>query len=45
MKFSGSQNKIWIVIPTYWGDADSGIYDHPTPLDEDGTLAFLLDSL
>ena len=45
MKSFGSPTRIWIVIPTYWGDADSGIYDHPTPLDEDGTLAFLLDSL
>lgn len=45
MKFSGSQNRIWIVVPTYWGDADAGIYDHPTPLEADGTLAFLLDSL
>ncbi|MBT7782679.1 MAG: glycosyltransferase [Anaerolineae bacterium] len=45
MKLFGSPTSIWIVIPTYWGDADSGIYDHPTPLDEDGTLAFLLESL
>lgn len=43
---------VTIVIPTYWswakekgpqpGDA---IYDHPTPIDTDGTLARLLDSL
>ncbi len=45
MKSFGSPTKIWIVIPTYWGDAEAGIYDHPTPLDENGTLAFLLDSL
>jgi hypothetical protein len=48
MKSSGSPGNfppIWIVIPTYWGDADAGIYDHPTPLDEGGTLTFLLDSL
>ena len=48
MKSSGypiSSTPIWIVIPTFWGDADAGIYDHPTPLDETGTLAFLLDSL
>jgi len=45
MKSFGSPTRIWIVIPTYWGDADSGIYDHPTPLDEGGTLAFLLESL
>jgi len=43
---------IVMVIPTYWsrdsavgwqpGDA---VYDHPTPLDEDGTLARTLESL
>lgn len=36
---------IWIVIPTYWGDAADGIYDHPTPLDGTSTLPRLLDSL
>ena len=49
MKPFGSLNRmpapIWIVIPTYWGDADDGIYDHPTPLDGTSTLPFLLDSL
>jgi len=48
MKPSGSPTSpppIWIVIPTYWGDADAGIYDHPTPLDGKSTLPFLLDSL
>jgi len=45
MKSFGSPTRIWIVIPTYWGDADAGIYDHPTPLDEEGTLALLLESL
>jgi CRP-like cAMP-binding protein len=44
--------KTFIVVPTYWsretgvgwqeGDA---IYDHPTPLDQDGTLAKTLESL
>jgi len=41
-----------IVIPSYWGPADglSGgeeeiIFDHPTPLNEEGTLGWLLDSL
>ncbi len=36
---------IWIVIPTYWGLADAGVYDHPTPLDGTSSLPFLLDSL
>lgn len=36
---------IWIVIPAYWGPADLGIYDHPTPLDGESTLPRLLDSL
>jgi len=41
-----------MIIPTYWGrDSASGwqpgdaVYDHPTPLDEDGTLLQTLDSL
>ncbi|MBA7691364.1 hypothetical protein ES703_99907 [subsurface metagenome] len=40
-----------IVIPSYWGPAGglSGgeeeiIFDHPTPLNEEGTLGWLLDS-
>lgn len=36
---------LWIVVPTYWGTADTGIYDHPTPLDGKSTLPRLLDSL
>lgn len=44
--------KVAMVIPSYWGrekhlgwkDTDS-VYDHPTPLDEDGTLRRLLDSV
>ncbi len=44
--------KVTMVIPSYWGrkkkegskDSDT-IYDHPTPLDEEGTLGRLLDSL
>jgi len=41
-----------VLIPTYWsrkkadgwreGDA---VYDHPTPLDEEGTLARTLESM
>ncbi|GAG74141.1 unnamed protein product [marine sediment metagenome] len=40
-----------IVIPSYWGPAgglsggeDEIIFDHPTPLNEEGTLGRLLDS-
>jgi GT2 family glycosyltransferase len=36
---------LWVVVPTYWGTADTGIYDHPTPLDGKSTLPRLLDSL
>jgi hypothetical protein len=44
--------KVTMVIPSYWGrrkkeerkETDT-IYDHPTPLDEEGTLGRLLDSL
>lgn len=41
-----------IVIPTFWTKADRSvndrlvnIYDHPTPIDQEGTLARTLDSL
>lgn len=41
-----------MVIPTYWGrDSETGwqmgdaIYDHPTPIDQEGTLARTLESL
>jgi hypothetical protein len=44
--------KVTIVIPTYWGRAgerligdEKIVFDHPTPLDESGTLGRLLDSL
>ncbi|MFH1736783.1 MAG: glycosyltransferase [Actinomycetota bacterium] len=44
--------KSLIVIPTYWGRSAGEpfnpvdtVYDHPTPLDEPGTLARTLDSL
>jgi hypothetical protein len=44
--------KATMVIPSYWGrkkeegrkETDT-IYDHPTPLDEEGTLGRLIDSL
>jgi len=43
--------KATMVIPSYWGRRkDDGwqpmdsVYDHPTPLDEEGTLGRLLDS-
>ena len=41
-----------MVIPSYWGrpgeelvGSEKIVFDHPTPLDEDGTLPRLLDSL
>ncbi len=45
--------KISVVIPTYWTSTNAiikhgtpdAIYDHPTPLESDGTLPRLLDSL
>lgn len=44
--------KLSVVIPTYWGrkkevgwQEGDGIYDHPTPLDEEGTLQRTLESL
>jgi CRP-like cAMP-binding protein len=44
--------KTVMVIPTYWGrDSETGwqmgdaIYDHPTPVDQDGTLGRTLESL
>jgi hypothetical protein len=44
--------KVTMVIPSYWGrkkkegrQGSDTIYDHPTPLDEQGTLVRLLDSL
>jgi len=43
--------KVTVVIPTYWtwptdikGKRESFIFDHPTPLDLDGTLARTLES-
>ncbi|UCB46131.1 MAG: hypothetical protein JSV25_01535 [Spirochaetota bacterium] len=44
--------KVTIVIPTYWGrirehlvSDEKIVFDHPTPLDEQGTLSRLLESL
>jgi hypothetical protein len=48
---SSSEKKNVIVIPTYWsrkkGECREGdlIFDHPTPLDEEGTLIRCLESL
>lgn len=43
--------KTTMVVPSYWGrslkkpiDLDDEIYDHPTPIDEEGTLKRALDS-
>jgi len=47
-----SQLKTTMVIPTYWGRnsktkirADDLTYDHPTPLDQEGTLLRCLQSI
>ncbi|MFW5992185.1 MAG: Crp/Fnr family transcriptional regulator [Halanaerobiaceae bacterium] len=44
--------KTVMVVPTYWGrDTETGwqlgdeIYDHPTPIDREGTLARFIDSM
>jgi hypothetical protein len=44
--------RVSVVIPTYWGRRKSvgwqegdGVYDHPTPLDEEGTLQRTLESM
>lgn len=44
--------KFTMVVPTYWGRAgkdfrrdEKVVFDHPTPLDEEGTLGRLLESL
>jgi GT2 family glycosyltransferase len=38
-------SNLWVVVPTYWGNPDAGIYDHPTPLDGESTLPILFGSL
>ncbi len=45
-------NRITVTIPTYWswnagesGHPEDSIFDHPTPLDEEGTLRRCLESL
>lgn len=42
-------NNYVIVVPTYWSrekpQPDDLVYDHPTPLNEEGTLKRLLESL
>jgi hypothetical protein len=41
---------LWIAVPTYWtypsseSGAETTVFDHPTPLDEAGTLARTLES-
>ena len=45
-----SRKDLWIAVPTYWSypSGESGeettVFDHPTPLDEEGTLARTLES-
>lgn len=49
--WEGSAVKLAVVVPTYWGrprgERREGdlVFDHPTPLDEEGTLARCLESL
>ena len=45
-------HRITVVIPTYWcrarghsGLPEDAVFDHPTPVDEKGTLARCLESL
>ncbi|HLI57488.1 MAG TPA: hypothetical protein VKY26_10725, partial [Actinomycetota bacterium] len=48
---NGLADRIAVVVPTYWtrpgGEARAGdaVYDHPTPVDDEGTLGRLLESL
>ncbi len=51
-KGKGGKMKVTMVIPSYWGrkkgekrKATDSIYDHPTALNEEGTLGRLLKSL
>ncbi len=44
--------RLTLVIPSYWGrrsgepfNPEDAVYDHPTPLDGEGTLARALESL
>ncbi|MBL8027478.1 MAG: hypothetical protein JNL74_13745, partial [Fibrobacteres bacterium] len=45
------KKNIWIAIPTYWTHPsttpgeETVIFDHPTPLDENGTIERLFESL
>ena len=48
----GLMNNFTMVIPSYWGRAGEDVtadekivFDHPTPLDEEGTLGRLLESM
>ncbi len=44
------ENSLWIAVPTYWTHPaakpgpETTVFDHPTPLDEGGTLARTLES-
>jgi hypothetical protein len=44
--------RLTVIIPSYWGRAsnqpvnpEDAVYDHPTPLDHEGTLARALESI
>jgi hypothetical protein len=52
LKIEEEKMKITMVIPTYWGRKKTegwkegdAIYDHPTPLDEEGTLKRAIKSI
>lgn len=47
-----SNHRITMVIPTYWGRSKKEgwhegdkIYDHPTPIDEEGTICRIIESI
>lgn len=51
-KGMGADMRITLVIPSYWGrrtgepfNPEDAVYDHPTPLDAEGTLARALESI
>jgi hypothetical protein len=48
----GGDMRFTLVIPSYWGrrrgepfNPEDAVYDHPTPLDAEGTLARALESI
>lgn len=47
---ANAQDKAWIAVPTYWtwpngqSGEEATVFDHPTPLDKEGTLRRTLES-